>query len=98
MKQNNNSEVQTAFRELYLSKCAVFYRSKIYTKVHSKYTYKRATSLHFKTLSAERIGLFWETIYIQEFLATAGYKRIWVDEFHSNIIHIWGYNWLQRGV
>ena len=63
-----------------------------------KHTYKRVTSLHSKSLSAERIRLFWETIYIQKFLATAGYKLIWVDEFHSNMSHIRGYNWSQRGV
>ena len=63
-----------------------------------KYTYKRASSLHTKTLSVEKISLFCETIYIQEFLAVKGYRLIWVDEFHSNMSHIRGYNWSWRGI
>ena len=67
-------------------------------KALMKYTYKRATRLQAVTLSAERIRLFCEVIYIQEFLANERYKLIWVDEFHSNMSHILGYNWSKRGV
>ena len=56
-----------------------------------KYTYKRISNINTKTLSFEKIRLFCETNYIQEFLEVKGYRLIWVDEFHSNMSHIRGY-------
>ena len=62
-----------------------------------KYRYKRSSELNPKTLSSEKIRLFWEISYIQEFLADNHYKLVWVDEFHSNSEHIRGYNWAKWG-
>ena len=62
------------------------------------YSYKRASSIDNRALAPERIRLFTEIFYIQDFLEEQGYNLIWVDEFHADLSKVNGYNWSNKGV
>ena len=62
------------------------------------YSYKRASSIDNRALTPERIRLFAEIFYIQDFLEEQGYNLIWVDEFHADLSKVNDYNWSNKGV
>ena len=62
------------------------------------YSYKRASSIDNRVLAPERIRLFAEIFYIQDFLEEQGYNLIWIDEFHTDLSKVNGYNWSNKGL
>ena len=62
------------------------------------YSYKRASSIDKLALSFEKIRLFAEIYYLQDYLENKGYYQILIDEFHADLSKTNGYNWSQKGV
>ena len=56
------------------------------------YSYKRASSIDKRALSLEKIRLFAEIYYLQDYLVDKGYYLIWIDEFHADLSKTNGYN------
>ena len=62
------------------------------------YSYKRASSIDKRALSLEKIRLFAEIYYLQDYLEDKGYYLIWIDEFHADLSKTNDYNWSQKVV
>ena len=62
------------------------------------YSYKRASSIDKRVLTPEKIRLFVEIFYLQDYLEKQGYYLKWIDEFHVDLSSTNGYIWSQKGV
>ena len=62
------------------------------------YSYKRASSIDKRVLTPEKIRLFAEIFYLQDYLEKQGYCLIWIDGFHADLSRTNGYNWSQKRV
>ena len=62
------------------------------------YSYKSASLIDKRVLTPEKIRLFAEIFYLQDYLEKQGYYLILIDEFHADLSRTNGYNWLQKGV
>ena len=62
------------------------------------YSYKRALSIDKRALSLEKIRLFAEIYFLQDYLDDKGYYLIWIDELHADLSKTNGYNGPQKRV
>ena len=67
------------------------------TVKYLKYSYKKATNLHKKWLTAESIRKTWESAYIQLIMPHKGFELIYLDEFSVNSRNNNYYNWSPIG-
>ena len=76
------------------------YRTKIryMLKKIKGYFYKSASSIDNRALAPERIRLFAEIFYIQNFLKEQGYNLVWLDKFHADLSKVNIYNLSNKGV